>query len=133
MVTFTEKILNKKLFLQCLEPLVCQPYYNLFSPSSTLTSLQINQSTHSINFKNFPSPLHLLKVQSRKICDNKYMVASTQITNTEIFACISVLVFKLLSRKDLIIKRKDKRNLLKSRLIFKKRANFTGKLLQNYI
>ena len=36
-------------------------------------------------------------------------------------AFIAVLVFKLLSRE-----------LLKSRLLFKKIANFTGKLLQNY-
>ena len=29
---------------------------------------------------------------------NKYMIASKQITNTEIFAFIAVIVFKLLSR-----------------------------------
>ena len=39
------------------------------------------------------------------------MTASTQLTNTETFAFIAVLVFKLLSRKV---------------------PNFTGKLLQNY-
>ena len=55
------------------------------------------------------------------------MVASAQITNAEIFTFIAVLVFKLLSRKVLLINRKDK-----SRLLFKKKANFTGKLLQNY-
>ena len=38
------------------------------------------------------------------------MIASIQITNTEIFAFIAVLVFKLLSRKVLFINRKDKRN-----------------------
>ena len=38
------------------------------------------------------------------------MIASTQITNTEIFAFITVLVFKLLSRKDLFINRKGNRN-----------------------
>ena len=32
------------------------------------------------------------------------MIASTQITNTEIFAFIAVLVFKLLSRKVLFTK-----------------------------
>ena len=37
-------------------------------------------------------------------------MASTQITNTEIFAFIAVLVFKLLSRKVLFINRKDNRN-----------------------
>ena len=40
----------------------------------------------------------------------KYMIASTQITNTEIFVCIAVLVFKLLSRKVLFINRKDNRH-----------------------
>ena len=38
------------------------------------------------------------------------MVSSTQITNTEIFALIAVVVFKLLSRKVLFINRKDNRN-----------------------
>ena len=51
-----------------------------------------------------------LKVQSCKLCDNKYMIASTQITNTEIFAFIAVIVFNLLSRKVLFINRKDNRN-----------------------
>ena len=60
------------------------------------------------------------------------MIASTQITNTEIFTIIAVLVFKLLSRKVLFTNRKDKKKLLKSRPLFKKIANSTGKLLQNY-
>ena len=51
-----------------------------------------------------------LKVQSYKLYNNKYMVTSTQITNTEIFAFIAILIFKLLSRKVLFINRKDKRN-----------------------
>ena len=38
------------------------------------------------------------------------MIASAQITNTEIFALIAVLVFKLLSHKVLFINRKDNRN-----------------------
>ena len=38
------------------------------------------------------------------------MIISTQITNTEIFAFIAVLVFKLLSRKVFFIKRRDNRN-----------------------
>ena len=41
------------------------------------------------------------------------MIASTQITNTEIFSFITVLVFKLLSRKVLFINRNDNRNCLK--------------------
>ena len=59
------------------------------------------------------------------------MIASTQITNTEVFAFTAILVFKLLSRKVLLIYRKDNRN-LKSMLLFKKTANFMGKLLENY-
>ena len=58
------------------------------------------------------------------------MKALTQVTNTEIFAFIAVLFFKLLSRKVLFINRIDNRN-LKSWLLFKKIANFTGELLQN--
>ena len=38
------------------------------------------------------------------------MIASTQTTNTDIFALIAVLVCKLLSRKVLFINRKHKRN-----------------------
>ena len=51
-----------------------------------------------------------LKVQSCKLYSSKYMIALTQTTNTEIFAFIAVLVFKLLSRKVLFINRKDNRN-----------------------
>ena len=38
------------------------------------------------------------------------MIASPQVTNTKIFAFISALVFKLVSRKVLFINRKDNRN-----------------------
>ena len=38
------------------------------------------------------------------------MIALTEITNTEIFAFIAGLVFKLLNRKVLFIYRKDNRN-----------------------
>ena len=55
------------------------------------------------------SKLAKLKVQSRKLYDNKYMIASTQIRNTKIFAFIAALVFKLLSHKILFINRKDGR------------------------
>ena len=51
-----------------------------------------------------------LKVQSCKLRNNKYMITLTQITNTEIFAFIAVLVFKVQSRKVLFINRKDNRN-----------------------
>ena len=51
-----------------------------------------------------------LKVKSCRFYNNKYMIAATQITNTEVFAIIAVLVFKLLRRKVLFINRKDNRN-----------------------
>ena len=57
----------------------------------------------------FPKTVVCLEVQSCKSY-NKYMIASAQITNSEIFAFIAVLAFKLLSRKDLFINRKDNRN-----------------------
>ena len=60
------------------------------------------------------------------------MIALTQITQTEIFTFIFVLIFKLLSNKVLFINRKDNRNCYQVRLLFKKMANFTGKLLQDY-
>ena len=41
------------------------------------------------------------------------MIASTQITNTEIFTFIAVVVFSLLSRKGLFINRKDNGNFKK--------------------
>ena len=47
-----------------------------------------------------------LKVQSCKFYDNQYIIASTQITNTEIVTFIVLLVFKLLSHKVLFIKEK---------------------------
>ena len=46
------------------------------------------------------------------------MIASTQITNTGIFAFIAVLVLKLLSRKVLFYKQKRQQKLLKYRLFF---------------
>ena len=44
-----------------------------------------------------------------QITNNKYMIASTQITNTEIFVFIAIIV-KLFSRNVLFINRKDNRN-----------------------
>ena len=54
--------------------------------------------------------LQELKVQSCKLYNNKYMIASTQITNSEIFPFIGVLGFKLLGRKVMFINRKGNRN-----------------------
>ena len=52
----------------------------------------------------------ILKVQSCKLYKNKYMIASTPITNTEIFSLIADLVFQLLSCKVLFMNRKNSRN-----------------------
>ena len=41
---------------------------------------------------------------------DKYMITSTQITNTEVLAFITVLDFKLLRYKILLINRKDNGN-----------------------
>ena len=51
-----------------------------------------------------------MKVQPCKLCDSKYMIASTHTTNAEILTAIAVPIFKLLSRKVSFIKRKDNRN-----------------------
>ena len=58
----------------------------------------------------------LPKVHSCKLY-NKYIIASLQITNTEIFVFTTVLVFKLFRQ---------------TRLLFKKIENCMVKLLQNY-
>ena len=62
----------------------------------------------------------ILKIQSCKLYNDKYRIPSTQITNTEIFAFIAVLVFKLLSCKALLINRKDNRNCKKISLFLRK-------------
>ena len=49
----------------------------------------------------------ILKVQSIKLYNNKYMIPSTQITNTEVCKFIDFLVLKLLGWKGFIVKRKD--------------------------
>ena len=51
-----------------------------------------------------------LKVQSCKLYDNKYIITSTHITDTEIFAFPANLVSKLLNRKFLFINRQDNIN-----------------------
>ena len=50
-----------------------------------------------------------LKVHSCKLYNNKFIIASVKVTNTEIFAFIAVPVLKLLSRKVLFKNRKDNR------------------------
>ena len=90
---------------------------------------KIENPTSRVLVRPWRHPEELLKVQSCQLHNNKYMIASPEITNTESFAFIVLLVFKLLSRKVVF----RKKNPLKSRLLFNKIANFTDKLLQNYI
>ena len=59
------------------------------------------------------------------------MITSAQITNTEMFAFIADLVFKLFSHKVLFTNKKRQKKLLKSGLLLKKIGNFADKLLQN--
>ena len=69
-----------------------------------------------------------LKAESCKLYNEKFMIASTQKRNTEIFAIIIVLIFKLLSRKVLFINRTDNKNCQKVGWFLRKyqvsRANY---------
>ena len=58
------------------------------------------------------------------------MITLPQIRNTGIFAFIAFLIFKLLKREVLFTDRKQQK-LLKSWPLYKKIANFTGKLKKN--
>ena len=55
----------------------------------------------------FLDELVTLKLQSCKSYNEKYMFTSTQITNSETFAFIAALIFKLWSRKVLFTNTKD--------------------------
>ena len=65
---------------------------------SKIQSVYLNRLSFSMLLANFDHKVYL-KVQPCKLYNNKYMIVSTRITNTEIFAFIVVLVFKLLSHK----------------------------------
>ena len=77
------------------------------NPANTANGYQMMSYSHVK--KDLNGNEHL-KVQSCKLNNNKYMIASTQITNTESFSFTAVLVFKLLSRNFLFINKKDTRN-----------------------
>ena len=66
----------------------------------------------------------VLKVQSCKLYNSKYMITSTQIANIEIFAFIAVLVFKLVNHKVLFINRKGNIKQLRKYKTVKKLATF---------
>ena len=73
--------------------------------SAALKSLHQNFLPSKVPYK-----LYILNVQSCKTYNNKYIITSTQITNTDIFAFVAVLYFKLLICKVLSINKKDNRN-----------------------
>ena len=81
-------------------PLFCLFYQ--FSP----TLIKLTKFTIENEKKGF----EMLKVPSGKLYNIKYMMASTQKINTEISAFIAALGFKLLSRKVLVLTRKDNRH-----------------------
>ena len=87
----------------------------------------------SVEFVNFlKSRLIFIKVQSCKLYNKQIYDRFNTNNKNEIFAFISVLVLKLFSRKVFFTNRKRQYKLLKSGLLFKKIASFTGQLLQNY-
>ena len=84
-------------------------------PKSSILLLDSRDKSHEKYFLTFSAEgsYYLLKVQSCKLYNSKYVIALTQITKTEIFVFISVLVFNLLSYKVLFINRKDNRTVKK--------------------
>ena len=89
-----ETLWPKKTFFQ-LEGFADNTIFNFHSFNKIMILLLLNML------------LQYLKVQSWKLYNKKHMIASTQITNTGIFAFIAVLVSKLLSREVLFINRKN--------------------------
>ena len=85
---------------------LCKTLLNIFS----ITMQQRTSANFVLILLHFKPPKVSLKVQSCKLYDNEYMIALTQIANTEIFAFIAVHVFKLLTCKVLFINRKENRN-----------------------
>ena len=51
-----------------------------------------------------------IKIQSCDLYNNKYMIASIQITHNEVFTSIAVEAFKLVGNRVLFIDKKDNRN-----------------------
>ena len=68
--------------------------------------MQSFQSTRKKPHRNDLTDMKTLKVQSCKLYNSQHIIASIQITNTEIVTFIALPVFKLLSRKVLFIKEK---------------------------
>ena len=96
-----EKWLNSVVF----EHITVWYFHFMFGRNSA--EIQRQQKTfYYLVFTNIKAKEHCncLKVQSYKLYNNKYMITSIQITNTEIFIFIAVLVFKLLNHKSFVYK-----------------------------
>ena len=90
-------------FEVCLDWIIRYFSFDSAYSCSNATILQMVKFTRAIL-------KHLLCFFNHANYNAQYMIASTQITNTEIFAIVAVLVFKLLSPKVLFINRIDSRN-----------------------
>ena len=91
----------------------CKDYWKIIENYCKIIEIQSFSSQLYeiiIDYLSKQCPGAILKVQSCKSYNNKYMITLSQITNTEFFAFIAVLVFKLFSRKVLFINRIDNRN-----------------------
>ena len=76
----------------------------------TTSEMELDYFHQKVDIKVAPRVAEQLKgTVIAKLYNNKYMIASTQIS-TEIFAFIAVVAFKLLSRKVLFIDRNVNRN-----------------------
>ena len=88
-----------KFFKGCLPQILLGPFLN------TLSHLLLQKQPQEVFCKigvlknSSVSQSLFLKVQSYKSCNNKYMITSKQIANTEMFEFLRDLVFKLLRRK----------------------------------
>ena len=99
---FSEQIFWQNLTLSCIMSQNGQTHSKILQ--------QMLQDFFSV-FDHFGTlSIKELKVQSCELYNSKYMIASTQITNAEIFALITVLGFTLFSRTVLFIKKKDNRS-----------------------
>ena len=98
---------KRKCVCLCARVLSWNLQYSGEIPSNIQTGMTYCQT--GINLNRADILRRTLNVQSCKLY-NKYMIVLIQLTHTEIFAYIGVLVFKSLSRKVLFIKKKGNRN-----------------------
>ena len=97
-----------------------QIYRRTLMPKSITLRSKAYFASYYLRYPDFFLSCFDLKVQSCKLCNNKYMIASTQITATEIFVFTTALVFKLLGRKFFFVNRKGNRNYQKAGCFLRK-------------